>query len=468
MSDGKMAAWLAAVGIVGGGYGILRADSVPSEMTLSTPVYAAASDGDIQAGLLESQMRERAGVGGWFDEYGLRLTGHAAAGFTYNFMRPPGGTNGPGRIFDDKSDDPTLNQIDLKLTREIPYSSDRFEIGFTVELIFGSDARYTQANGTNFYGSGYAHKRDLSFFVAGGAPTTFIESGGFPGQGDPENQFDFLQANLTLNLPVGDGMMLTMGKMVAPLGYESIDPTKNLLYSHSFIFGLALPRTITGVTAGYRVDENWTVMGGVIVGWDQAFQDVNDTPSYIFQAGYRSSEDWDATITTIFGPEQPDEDGDWRWIVDATWHWKWSVFSFGAEGTIGYEPNVGTEFRDVEVAAFEFASLREFTGKDAWWWGGAAYASFYIDETEQFKLVGRVEYFNDAVGGLLFSSEVYSATVGLNIVPFPRHEIGRNLMIRPEVRYDYALDEVFDGGGGLEGNGRQSQITVGGDIIFTF
>jgi hypothetical protein len=39
------------------------------------------------------------------DQYGLRLSGYAEAGLTYNFVRPGSGTNGSGFLFNDKSDD---------------------------------------------------------------------------------------------------------------------------------------------------------------------------------------------------------------------------------------------------------------------------------------------------------------------------------------------------------------------------
>jgi len=41
---------------------------------------------------------------------------------------------------------------------------------------------------------------------------------------------------------------------------------------------------------------------------------------------------------------------------------------------------------------------------------------------------------------------VYEATFALAIVPFPHDKWGRGFMVRPEVRVDYATDDVFDGG----------------------
>jgi hypothetical protein len=53
-------------------------------------------------------------------------------------------------------------------------------------------------------------------------------------------------------------------------------------------------------------------------------------------------------------------------------------------------------------------------------------------------------------------------TLGMKITPFPTHEVGKNFVIRPEIRFDCASDDIFDGGN------QESQITFGGDIYFKF
>ena len=53
----------------------------------------------------------------------------------------------------------------------------------------------------------------------------------------------------------------------------------------------------------------------------------------------------------------------------------------------------------------------------------------------------------------------FEATLGLSITPFPK-TLGQNLVIRPEVRFDYAEDRVF--------NGDYNQFTFGLDAYFTF
>ena len=449
-------AFAGAAGVAGAQ---VQANDSAWELTLAPPVLLAA---DTSKGLAQTKIDEYGGsLGSSMDQYDLKLTGHAEVGTTFNFDRPPGGSNGPGYVFTDKSDDPTFNQLDLKLQRPIPYSSSAFDMGFTFEMLFGSDVRFTQANGTNFYGPGYANRRTVGFFP----PSSFgnVVSGvGFRGQRYPENQLDILQANVQANLPVGRGILLTGGKMVTPFGYETIDPTQSPFYSHSYIFSLSQPQTITGLTASYHFTDQCWGMAGIIVGWDQALEDNNGTPSYILQAGYRSTRDWDFVLSTIFGPEQEDNEDDWRWLLNATAHWHWSAYSFGAEAVVGYESGVSASRRSLPLQGGGFGNFFIFEGDDAWWIGGAVYGGFDLDESKRFVLQGRFEYYNDIDGAFFLDTEIFSATVGLKITPWPNDSIAKNLMIRPEIRWDYADDDLFDG------NTRNSQFTIACDAIFRF
>ena len=79
-----------------------------------------------------------------------------------------------------------------------------------------------------------------------------------------------------------------------------------------------------------------------------------------------------------------------------------------------------------------------------------------------FTLNGRVEYFNDEKGSRGLGASVYEATAGVAIHPMPNDKILSNLMFRPEVRYDYANQSIFDGGTG------NYQFTAAIDAIFTF
>ena len=101
-------------------------------------------------------------------------------------------------------------------------------------------------------------------------------------------------------------------------------------------------------------------------------------------------------------------------------------------------------------------------GSSSSWFGAAGYVGYTIND--YLTANARVEWFSDQDGatGLSDSSaiNIYAISLGLTIKPMPKDPIGSNLKIRPEIRYDYAEKDIFDG--------RQDQWLMGGDIVFTF
>jgi hypothetical protein len=471
MNDMKRVALYAACAIVAGAGLVRAAENDSSDLTLAKPaakrpVYAAApapapAPAPEEPTLLQSKMTQYNMGGSYLEKNAIRVGGYGEMGYVYNFDHPASGGNGFGFLFTDKEQDFTLNQVSLFIERDAMVSGRQFDFGFKAQVIFGSDARFTQANGTNFYGSRWAQdfdSRDL--------PTTSMTGPGFPlpnsGQLDPENQIDILQGYVTANFPVGNGLLVKGGKFVTPWGLETIDPTQNLFYTHSYLFGLATPRTLTGATATYRLDDQWAFTGGMVVGWNQAFEDNNDFPSFVAQAEYTMNPEWDFVASVIAGPESTSNRSDYRWTLDLTARWKMSdTVHLGFEGVVGYEPDAGSEFLDVPLQTGNITALFP-SGEDALWFGGVVQADYRLDEDGIWTVVLRGEYFNDAAGGRGLATEVWAATAGLNIVPFPKDEYGKNFMIRPEIRWDYALDTVFDD------DNRETQVTISADLIYRF
>lgn len=420
--------------------------------------------------LVQTKLRE-AGVGGSFEEWGIRFGGHAEAGYLYNSNRPklrqdviapstipeePTSTdhNGFGQLFTDKSDSVYLNQFDAFVERVPLRSSNQFDLGFKVETLFGADARYTQANGSNFYSSDYAGL--TKFRVVSG-----FGSGQHNAAAGPRNQIDVLQAYLTANLPVGDnGLLLTAGRFVTPWGMETIDPTHNSLYTHSYIFGLSTPRTLTGLTARYAIDDQWGVMGGVVVGWDQSLEDNNDFPSFVAQGTYQPDDRTSLVLSAIVGPEQTGNRSDFRWMLDFTADWKVSGdVHVGVESVLGYEDDAGNHR---VFAGAGFPKFITSTGNDGYWLGVAGYYDQQIDSEGVWTFHARAEYFDDGSGMRALVGEVFEVTAGLAIRPFVNDAVGKNLVLRPEIRYDYSPQDFFDG---FE---RKSQWLLGGDVTFAF
>src|SRR4051794_38845442 len=241
--------------------GVARASELAAtdsdSFQLSRPIMAADAAPAPRKPLMEAL--DRAGAAGKMDEYGFNVYGFIEGSWTYNFNNPEDHIN-RGRVFDFEDQDLTLNQIDLTVERAISTNGDKFDIGGKMEWIWGSDARLIHSNGLfDHYG---------------------VTDG-------PDEQFDLVQMYATFNVPIGEGLLVTAGKFVTPMGYETINPTTNPLFSHSYLFGFAIPFTHTGITAKYQVSKDWSVYGGLVRGWDQALEDNNgDWMSYMAGAAY--------------------------------------------------------------------------------------------------------------------------------------------------------------------------------------
>ncbi len=365
-------------------------------------------------------------LAGALDKAGIKtgpfaVYGFAEGSYTYSFSNPPGNFI-TGRVFDIDNQEVMLNQLDLIVEKTVDAAAaakdKKFDIGGRMEWVYGNDARFIHSNGLNFYG---AATPQLS----------------------PDNQLDLVQAYVDFAVPVGNGLTIRAGKFVTLLGYETINPTTNPLYSHSYMFGYAIPFTHTGVLGMYNLTDKMTLTAGITRGWDQALEDNNEDPDYTGQIKYVFNEKLTGYLNVITGPEQTDNNSNYRTVFDGIIVWSiddhWSVVG---NADYGWEADAAAD------------------GSDATWYGVAGYVGYKVNN--MFTLNARLEYFNDDDGARGLGTTVYEATAGVSIKPMPNSEIGQNLVIRPELRYDYGDDPIFDGGTD------DYQWTAAVDAIFTF
>ena len=76
------------------------------------------------------------------------------------------------------------------------------------------------------------------------------------------SDFSIKQAYVTLNTPIGNGLDWKFGVFDSPLGYEVFDSGSNPNYTHSWGYYLE-PTELTGVSATYKVNDQWSLNGGV-------------------------------------------------------------------------------------------------------------------------------------------------------------------------------------------------------------
>jgi hypothetical protein len=364
---------------------------------------------------------DKTAPGQFLDKYKLTLNMFVEGSYLYSLRKVPNYTV-PDRVFDVDDQHLDLNQADVQLARAVTQGTT-WDWGGLIEVQYGRDARFIHSNGLDFY-----HPSDPF---------------------SPPDQFDLTQAYLTLNVPVGTGLVVTAGKFVTLLGYETINPTLNALYSHSFSFGFAIPFTNTGLTAEYQLNNQWTATLGFTRGWDQAFKDNNgDAPDVIGQLAYTSYDvkGLKGYFNFISGPESADIVPDhvnryWRTVVEGILSYAWGDnWTFATDAVFGYEPKAGS------------------AGQDANWFGDAVYATYKFNS--YLSATGRGEYFSDHDGARGIGAEVYEATAGLEVTPFPTNEYLANLLFRPEFREDWSGEDAFAG--------KHNQATIAADVIYKF
>ena len=194
--------------------------------------------------------------GFWID--GIHLGAQIEGGFTANPQTPNDGVN-YGRLFDDRANQPQLNQLMLTINKPTDPNATGFDWGFKLQGFYGSDARYT-----HFLGIWDQN----------------------PGPGY-ENQFDITEGDVLLHLPfpTAGGMDIKVGLYPTPLGDEVMDPSGNPFYSHSYIFNFGLPLKHTGILTTSHLTPMIDLYLGIDTGSNTTFGvgtgDENSAPAGI-------------------------------------------------------------------------------------------------------------------------------------------------------------------------------------------
>jgi len=453
----RKAVFFAVAGLLASS-GYALADNAPktSKTTLSlNPAVMTADDAAPRAPLMMAL--DKVGAAKPLDDLGLNIFGFVEAGYTYNHRHH--GAEGPilpGPFNHEVGNHFMLNQVDLTFVRTIK-DATKFDVGATVEVMYGTDAAGIHSSGMPFNGDD---------------PTTDDSPEARDDRYRANYQFDVTQAFVTVNLPVGaNGLQLNIGKFVTPLGIETINPTTNLFYSHSWIFN-ALPFTQTGIIGTYKINDQWTVSAGVTRGWDMTFEDngicaIDGVGSIMWQVSPAIK----ATLNWNVGPQNFADSSHYRTVIDPILSWKVNDnLTLAAEGLYIYDGGLNNEESGNRHAYGDV-------------WGAAVYASYMVND--MFTINARVEKYHscsDGIGALGDSSDllnanqgfvedgtvpsvnVYSFTLGTTITPMPKDPILKNLMIRPEVRYDLSEDRVFN----QHGSSFKDQLTFAADVIFKF
>lgn len=242
-------------------------------------VLASADEALEEVGFLNDQLlgaefSEQTGpfVAGWIDQ-----------GFTWNPDSPADRFNGYV-INNDRANEYQLNQCFLTLQRDADQESAHVSFGARTDMLYGTDAYLFQALG---WDDSTVSDEDSRFYKLA-IPQCYGE----------------------VYMPIGNGLLVTVGKWSSLIGYEYGLGSRDFFYSHSLAFNFT-PYTHTGVFATYALTDQWEVSQGFHRGADLV-EDNNNNLSYIGCTTWTApSEDWSLYFALTAGPEQ-DERADWQ------------------------------------------------------------------------------------------------------------------------------------------------------------
>ena len=391
---------------------------------------------------------------------------------TYGFIDVGIGANAWGAdwngpiTFNDRAWQGQMNQ--LYLINERILKEDQLSLGGRVDLLYGTDYIYTTATG---FDGGWNDTNGGNRYFGLAMPQLYGEVG-------------------TQALNVKFGHFYTL------IGYEVVPAIGNFFYTHAYTMQYGEPFTHTGVLATWNPNDQLSIIGGITNGWDNwdnglptlqanPFPGSTSNASFLGAITFSSSDGSQAlTLANSSGNEFATAS-----FVNPTSAYVGNrtvtsiVYSneFAEKLTYVYQSDLGYQ----AYAGGDIPVYYETQGQQpgsAYWYGVNQYLFYNFTD----YLIGglRLEWFRDNNGtrvqyGLRpgspeatgYAGNFWAMTWGLNYL------VGNNLVIRPELRYDWFSQDLGNAAQGVGlpfgktagGLGTQSDQFYGGcDIIWQF
>ncbi|MDD4933384.1 MAG: outer membrane beta-barrel protein [Methylacidiphilaceae bacterium] len=212
------------------------------------------------------QLLEEQGMAVGSPSPGVRLGGYVDSAFEANFVNAPsfnqvprfvaptpgGGSRLargypllPMRLLDDGIPGGGFNLNQVKLWSEKGLTAEnRWDAGFRMDLMLAQDAAL-----------------GVPDFVSGSGSSTST------GMGFNTSEVFLEQAYVQFQIPIGDRKLeVHVGKFAAPIGLEVLERPANFNMSYGLFFNNVEPFVLVGTQFLFRVDDHWTVRGGVTDG----------------------------------------------------------------------------------------------------------------------------------------------------------------------------------------------------------
>jgi len=371
------------------------------------------------------------------------LTGLIEGGITANPARPDNGINF-GNFLGDHANQAQLNQLSLTLTKPIDPTKSTYQVGFTIQGLYGSDARYYHLLGVSNRAIGDRY------------------------------QLIPAQAHVDVHAPLltPGGIDMQAGILQAPMGVEVLDPTARPFYTLAYTSQYSVPFEHLGAMFHWHITKMFDFNFGIDTGNQTTFggNDNNNAAAGYFGFNVNGLADGKLNIVELsrVGPEN-------------------------GVGALGPIANTAQRFWN-DIAAYytptdklsltgEFNFLHD-NGLHAETWSVVTFAGYKITPSLTFNYRG--ELYRDSTGLFVVSflnnqaymnafkggyapaesapATTYGAlTLGVTYKPDLGHGV-RVFALRPEIRFDRSLN-----GTNPFNDGRNSGVfTFGGDAMIGF
>ena len=367
------------------------------------------------------------------DRWGIAVDGQLDQGMTTNSRNPTNPAAGVGNLpatsFNYRNDEYMLNSMYLTVGRETDTGGSGWDIGFNMDLIYGTNYVFLQSRGLET-------RRDLSNRWNSGDGSG-LGGVGLLGLAMPQLYLEVACNNLTVQL----------GHFYLPVGYERPIPTENFFYSNSYGFSFSFETVpVVGMYANWQPNDSLQLGGGFHRGMGNWEDNNNDLSGF--------------GVVTLLG-----DNGDRSLSFQ---------FSLGNEADSGsetlyvqsvvFEQQIGKRSSYVIYSDYGFQQDVLPGGGTAYWYN--VHQELSQELSDRWTAGVRFEWFDDVDGYIVNPTPgpgvYYDLTLGLNYTP------NRNLIVRPEIRWDW-FDADAGVGPGPFGNGSdRHQFMAAVDAIITF
>jgi len=361
-------------------------------------------------------------------------------------------------VYDQRPNTLEQNQFVLYIERTPDETLETPDWGFRMSWIYGLDYRYMISRGWN--------------------DAQLLKRNNFDGMDDP-----MMYLNLWLPKVGPEGCNLTLGRIISAPDIESQLAPNNPMSSHSLLYGFD-PYCQWGLFATFKLNQNWTVQGGICAGNDVTpweTQDPGTQPSGMIMVQWQS----DNGKWGFYGGDNNFNNAHWGFnniqqevftpVYNASdivtiQHETWYMFQDQCPGQFSSTGAVlPAEIVQNQHTPYTDASLPVHPG----WsheWATLNYTTFRMRPNLFFTV--RNELFDDCQGQRTGYANLYDEnSIGFTWWP------NSIMTIRPELRYDRALGTHGGQGGPTPGideakpfddNTRRQQFTLQMDIIYHF